>query len=115
MIVLSVLSTMAGGCASTQLNHNTLDLASTVGDLQTQQVLYNLSLIMDNPGAIPTHVDLTAGSSSTTNSITPTITTPFTSSAQILAQGTTTLNGAGGVVSNANELQNLGTSTRNQS
>jgi len=71
------LSDALAGCASAQLNLNTLDLASTVGDIQTQQVLYNLSLLRDNPAAIPTHVDLTTGTASTTNSIAPTFGVPI--------------------------------------
>src|SRR5215831_5352205 len=65
------------GCASAQLNYNTLDLASTVGDIQTKQVLFNLSLLHDNRGAIPTHIDLSSGTATTTNFVTPNFGTPF--------------------------------------
>jgi hypothetical protein len=85
---------LSSGCSSTQLNHNTLDLASTVGDLQTKQVLYNLSLFIDNSGAIPTHIDLSSGAASTTDSVTPTVTAP-------LGIGTQALNSATRTVSNA--------------
>jgi hypothetical protein len=84
------------GCASTQLNHNTLDLASSVGDIQTQQVLYNLSLILDDPAAIPTHLDLSDGTASTTNSIQPSISSPI---AETIAEGTATAGGP-------NQIQN---------
>jgi hypothetical protein len=40
------------GCGGRQLNHNTLDFSTSVGDIQTRQVLYNLSLILDDPVAI---------------------------------------------------------------
>lgn len=67
-----------GGCASTQVNYNTLDLASSVDGLITRQVLDNLSKIIDNPLAIPAQVDIAAGSATTQNSITPTFTDPYT-------------------------------------
>ncbi|HEY4406557.1 MAG TPA: hypothetical protein VGN55_18080 [Xanthobacteraceae bacterium] len=79
------------GCASSQLNTNTLDLASTVGDLQTRQILFNLSLVLDNPGAIPTHVDLSGGNASTTNSITPTAGSPLNDAIGSVGQVTKTV------------------------
>jgi hypothetical protein len=84
------------GCASSQLNYNTLDLATSVGNIQTQQVLYNLSLILDDPAAIPTHVSLSDGSASTNNSIQPGINSPLS---QTIAQATATA----GI---ANQLEN---------
>ncbi len=77
LAALAIGASFLASCASTQLNYNTLDLASTVGDIQTKQVLFNLALLNGNKAAIPTHVDLTTGTASTTNSITPTISTPF--------------------------------------
>ena len=78
---------LVSGCASTQLNHNTLELATSVGNVQTQQVLYNLSLILDDPSAIPTHVTLSDGSASTNNSVQPQISSPL---AQTISQTTAT-------------------------
>ena len=57
---------------------NTLDLASTVDGLVTKQVLDNLSKIIDNPLAIPAQVDIAAGSATTINSITPSLSDPYT-------------------------------------
>ena len=73
-----VAAIQVAGCASTQLNYNTLDLASTVDSLVTKQVLDNLSKTIDNPMAIPAQVDLAAGSATTSNSITPNISDPYT-------------------------------------
>jgi hypothetical protein len=73
-----------GGCASTQLNYNTLELASTVGDIQTKQVLFNLSLLLDNPGAIPTHVDISSGTATTTNSVSPTFGMPMNTASSVV-------------------------------
>lgn len=36
-----------------RLNYDTLDLATSVGDIQTQQALYKLSLILNDPAALP--------------------------------------------------------------
>jgi hypothetical protein len=46
---VSGLYLFVSGCASSQLNYSTLDLATSVGGIQTQQVLYNPSLILDDP------------------------------------------------------------------
>ena len=45
--VIAVAFQLAG-CASAELNSNTLDLASTTDDLLTQQVFYNLSNFIDS-------------------------------------------------------------------
>lgn len=58
-----------GGCASTQLNYNTLDLAGTVDQLVAQQVIYNVIKFVENPEAIPSLVSLPAGSATTINNI----------------------------------------------
>jgi hypothetical protein len=62
------------GCASAQLNFNTLEIASTVESLQTKQVLYNISKFIDDPDTVPDQVVVSSGSVGTTNSITPTLT-----------------------------------------
>jgi hypothetical protein len=71
------VSVIISGCASTQLNYNTLDLAESVSDIQTKQVLHNLSLFLDDPSALPTHIDLTSGTAQTSNVIQPTVTYPL--------------------------------------
>jgi hypothetical protein len=62
------------GCASTQLNYNTLDLAGTVDKLILSQVLYNLTKFKDDPGALPAQVGLSAGTATTTLTLTPSFT-----------------------------------------
>jgi hypothetical protein len=57
------------GCASTQLNYNTLDIASTVDSLVTSQVLSNLAKFEDSPNAIPSQIVFPAGTVTTNNSI----------------------------------------------
>ena len=78
LVLCCVAGIHVAGCASTQVNYNTLDLASTVDSLVTRQVLDNLSKIIDNPLAIPAQVDIAAGSATTSYSITPTFTDPYT-------------------------------------
>ncbi|MGD0420946.1 MAG: hypothetical protein ABSA68_15410 [Xanthobacteraceae bacterium] len=70
---IAAASIAIAGCASTQLNYNTLDLASSSQDLLTSQVLFNLGKFRSSPYAIPSQVSIPSGSATTTNSITPTI------------------------------------------
>ena len=44
---------LVSGCASTQLNENTLDLAESTDNLLTKQVKYNLAQFIDSQMAIP--------------------------------------------------------------
>jgi hypothetical protein len=81
LVVLPIGLSILCGCASEQLNYNTLDLASSSDDLMTSQVLSNLSKFRSYPYAIPAQVSITAGSATTTNSITPTATAPLGASA----------------------------------
>ena len=46
------LCIFTGGCASTQLNFNTLDIAEGIEPVYTRQVLANFSKIIDAPLAI---------------------------------------------------------------
>jgi hypothetical protein len=57
------------GCASTQLNYNTLDVARSVESIYTRQALANLSKYIDEPNAIPSQLDLLQGTVQTSNSI----------------------------------------------
>jgi hypothetical protein len=55
------------GCVSAELNGNTLDLASTVAELQTRQVVQNLGRFIDDPDALPAQAVLIAGTVQVTN------------------------------------------------
>jgi len=61
------------GCASSQLNYNTMEIASTVESLQTRQVLYNISKFIDDPDTIPDQIVISSGNVSVTNSVTPNV------------------------------------------
>jgi len=69
------------GCAGTQLAYNTLDVASTLSDIQTRQVLENLGRTINSPYALPAQVDIQNGTIQTNNSVTPSINAPLSRSA----------------------------------
>ena len=71
------LCVLLPACASTQLNYNTLDLASKTDDLVTQQVLHNFAVFLDNPAAVPAQVTVSSGNATTSNSVTPTLSAPL--------------------------------------
>ncbi len=71
-LVLSI-----GGCASTQLNYNTVDIASSSDQLIERQVLLNLAKVRNSPFAIPAQVSVPSGSVSTTNQLNPTFGAPL--------------------------------------
>jgi hypothetical protein len=79
LCLLFVVASFVSGCASTQLNYNTLDLASTTDDLLQKQVMYNIEKFIDSDTAIPAQVVITSGTASTTNSVAPSFTTPLDS------------------------------------
>jgi hypothetical protein len=59
---LVILLTLAlSGCANVQLKLSTVRSASTLTDLQCQQVLDNLAMYCENPTALPWHVNLQNG------------------------------------------------------
>lgn len=70
------------GCASTQLTYNTVDVAGSVNSLYTQQALTNLSRFIDEPFAIPSQLDISTGVVQTSNSVTPSLSTPLSSQIQ---------------------------------
>jgi hypothetical protein len=66
------------GCASGQLNYNALDLAGSIDDLLTSQVVFNLARFLDNPNGTPAQVSIGAGSVSTTNQASLSLLSPLT-------------------------------------
>jgi len=68
LFIMLSLVTFLTGCASYQLNSNTLDVGSTVESLQTKQVLHNISKFIDNPDTIPDQIAISGGTITTTNS-----------------------------------------------
>jgi hypothetical protein len=74
-LVLSAL--LLAACATAELNENTLDLAGTVGYLQTAQIIDNLGRFIDSPDAIPAQIALTGGIVQIANTINPTWMRPY--------------------------------------
>ena len=61
LMALSFLIALPG-CTATRLRNGTIDQASTLTELQYQQVLNNLAMFCDNPSALPWQVNLRDGS-----------------------------------------------------
>jgi hypothetical protein len=78
-LTLLAASTALAGCASSQLNYNTLDISSSLDSLYTKQALTNLSRFIDEPYAIPAQLDISAGTIQTVNTIQPSLSFPLTS------------------------------------
>jgi hypothetical protein len=74
--IISILTLTS--CASSQVNYNTLDIASTYDQLITKQVTFNLRKTYENPYGIPAFVKVSNQTATTQNSITPTFTLPLT-------------------------------------
>jgi hypothetical protein len=68
---LMLACALLAGCVSTQLNQNTLDLASTVAYLHRSQVIDNLGRFIENRDTIPAEVALTGGIVQVKNEINP--------------------------------------------
>ena len=64
------LALVLAGCAHTQLNLNTLDVAGSIDTLYREQALTNLSRFIDDPNTIPSQVDISTGQVSTTDGLT---------------------------------------------
>jgi hypothetical protein len=105
---------LLSGCASTQLNYNTLDIASSVEGLYTRQALDNLSKYIDEPNSIPSQIDVLQGTVQTTATVTPSINLPTTHSitdtaartgAALTSTHTSVLAGAAGTLSASDAWQ----------
>jgi hypothetical protein len=94
--IISILTLTS--CASSQVNYNTLDIASTYDQLITKQVTFNLRKTYENPYGIPAFVKVSNQTATTQNSITPTFTLPLTD------QITTALNGVGALTSRTSQF-----------
>lgn len=69
-LVVSITVSMAG-CTSRQLQFSTGRQAMTLADLQHRMVLNNLATFACNPDAIPSHVNLSTGTTQVTDTGTP--------------------------------------------
>src|SRR5438067_4666392 len=69
-LAVALVLNSAAGCTSVRLGQRTIRQASTLPDLQYQQVLDNLALFSTNPSALPWHVNLREGTTQVTDSAT---------------------------------------------
>jgi hypothetical protein len=103
LVILPLLT----ACASSQLNYNTLDLASTTDGLLTRQVLYNFSIFLDSPVAVPAQMVISSGTATTSNSVTPSLNAPLNAGVTTTA---TLMRAATATTTNTSTLQ-TGSST----
>jgi hypothetical protein len=87
LILLVALS----GCASAELNHNTLDIASNSDNLLTRQTIYNLSNFLDSNVALPAQIVVSSGTATTADTATAGVTTPLNQAITNLAQSAKTI------------------------
>jgi hypothetical protein len=65
------------GCASSQLNYNTADLASSLNSLMKRQIFFNLAQALTDPEFVPSQVTISIGTAQTANSVTPSLSVPL--------------------------------------
>ena len=68
-LVVALAATAGAGCTTARLRQRTVNQASTLTDLQYQQVLDNLALFAGNPAALPWHVTIREGTTQITDSL----------------------------------------------
>jgi hypothetical protein len=68
---------LGSACSSTQLNHNTADLASSLSSLAKTQILYNLAEAITDPEFVPSQVTISVGTAQTANSVNPSVSVPL--------------------------------------
>jgi hypothetical protein len=67
-VVLPIVLAALTGCTAARLRQRTINQASTLTELQYQQVLNNLALFAGNPAALPWHITLREGTTQITDS-----------------------------------------------
>ncbi len=71
------VSLLVCGCASTQLNYNTADLASSLNSLTKRQIFFNLAQALTDPEFVPSQATISIGTATTLNAVTPSISVPL--------------------------------------
>lgn len=91
------------GCTSAQLSRGTVNVASTIEEIETSQAIANFSRIADNAFALPSLVSIVGGTVQVVNTVTPSVSFPLTSMFARVSSGspstTTTTAGAGATFS----------------
>jgi hypothetical protein len=68
---------LGSGCASSQLNYNAADLASSLNSLTKKQIFFNLAQALNDPEFVPSQVTISIGTAQTSNAVTPSISLPL--------------------------------------
>jgi len=68
---------LGSGCASSQLNYNAADLASSLNSLQKRQIFFNLAQALNDPEFVPSQVTISIGTAQTANALMPSISLPL--------------------------------------
>ena len=71
------IALLGSGCASTQLNYNTADLANSLNSLAKKQIFFNLGQALTDPEFVPSQVTISIGTAQTANAITPSLALPL--------------------------------------
>ncbi|WP_159011368.1 hypothetical protein [Bradyrhizobium sp. S69] len=112
--LISIASTALVGCASTQINYNTLDIASTYDQLITKQVTYNIRKSIESRYGLPAFVKVTAATATTQASVTPTASIPLSTGITNTIQTGATGLLSGGSRATARAAPGLGVSATDQ-
>jgi hypothetical protein len=80
------------GCASSQLNYNAADLASSLNSLTKRQIFFNLAQALNDPEFVPSQVTISIGTAQTANAVTPSISLPLGSPVATTTRFTTAAN-----------------------
>ncbi len=76
-LVCIAICLAGSGCASTQLNYNAADLASSLNSLTKKQIFFNLAQALKDPEFVPSQVTISIGTAQTANAITPSLSLPL--------------------------------------
>lgn len=92
------------GCSSTQVNYNTLEIASTYDQLMTKQVTFNLRKSIEDKYGLPAFVKITNQTATTLNSITPNFTFPLSDQISRAVQATVAATGISNLSSRTSQV-----------
>jgi hypothetical protein len=92
-IEVLAMTSIVAGCASTEINFNTLDIASTYDSLITKQVAFNLLKTLADPDGIPSYVKIATQTTQTLDAINPTVSLPLSVQRTLTETATSVLSG----------------------
>jgi hypothetical protein len=91
-LVCIAVGFLCSGCASSQLNYNAADLASSLNSLEKRQIFFNLAQALSDPDFVPSQVTISIGTAQTANAVTPSISLPLGSPVATTARFTSAAN-----------------------